>query len=889
MKAEPETSRREGRKGGVGALRLCVLLVMTAAFIAAPTAQALASPSLKVNVSGSGSGEIVTGTPTGSGWAGTPPMACAYDGSSQSGTCLNTPEESAAGKYREWLVAKPAPGSEFGGWVAQRGEEFNEIEFGCAAGTCKGFTENCPATSNTVTGPAPKLECGFSSVESGESNEWEVQATFCAEGMAIEKPIKNEWWEEIETQLVGCAPKPTPEPEGGLPDGRKYEQISPPSILEKNGNPLMGDEANVLAAAPDGSASTFYAVTGATETESARQYPVYISRRGVTNWAPEGVYPPSELGNKLLTLGYTRDLSGTYSVAYTIGGKAGLYLREEGGRLVTITENLELTGGGKGAENTRVAAESENGNVVMFESVAKLTPTAIAGVSNVYVWNKSSGEIRLVDVLPEENREAKTPADGAYAGPWDWKNELEESEQDLEGGAKRKYYTEHALSENGERAFFTTAGLHAGSHQIYMRTNPFKPSATTTLVSQSARTVVDPNGPKSADFLEATSDGKFVFFKSAAKLTDDATTGEFDEGSDLYRYDVETKALEDLTPLTEAEGGARVAGLAGASKDGSYVYFVARGVLAAGAQGGKYNLYVWHEGQPIEFVATLREERKPDEEVWLGTRFTLNGRAQRQARVSEDGRTLVFASTAKVPGTTANGEPQIFRYTYEDGHVECISCSPAGPTEGTAALQSFPTTVIKPTFQTSRMTRNMTPDGQRVFFQTTAALIQGDKNEVADVYEWEADGKGTCESINQNGGCLYLISTGTSSEPAYFSDASVSGDDVFFFTTQSLVGQDTDNLSDAYDARVDGGLTAQSPGTVFPCETGLACRGPSVAIPGVTSAGSSTFNGPENPSPTSCKQGSVRKGEECVKKAKKHKKKQKHKKPKHGHQNGGQR
>ena len=61
-----------------------------------------------------------------------------------------------------------------------------------------------------------------------------------------------------------------------------------------------------------------------------------------------------------------------------------------------------------------------------------------------------------------------------------------------------------------------------------------------------------------------------------------------------------------------------------------------------------------------------------------------------------------------------------------------------------------------------------------------------------------------------NGGCLYLISTGESAEPSYFGDASANGDDVFFFTRQSLVGQDRDENYDIYDARIDGGIAAQN-------------------------------------------------------------------------------
>lgn len=665
-------------------------------------------------------------------------------------------------------------------------------------------------------------------------------------------------------------------PSAGLPDGRAYEQITPPGIVEKNGNPLAGDELNVLAAAADGSASTYYAVTGAGETESAKQYPIYIATRGTVNWASEGVNPPSSLGNRLTVLGYTENLTGTYSAAYSLGGEGGIYLREAGGRVLAIASGLESTD--RASELSAIAAESKGGGAVIFETPAAIPGTsAIAGVNNVYVWDKSSGEIKLVDVLPGNI----TPSAGAFAGPWDWLNE--EIEVGV-GGSRQKYYTESTLSEDGSRAFFTTAD----THQIYLRTDPLSPLATTTLVSESKRTVVDPNGPKPADFLGATPDGAFVYFKSAAKLTNDATTGEFDEGSDLYRYEVGTGDLEDLTPLTETENGARVFGLAGSSKDGSFVYFVAAGVLAPGAVEGEHNLYLWHEGQ-VKLVAVLAGGR-PDEEIWYGTRFKLSVRAQRQARVSEDGRAMIFASKAEVPGTIAIGETQIFRYTFGNEHVECISCNPSGViTEGPAALQSIPRPFIAPLTKTSRMTRNMSPDGQRVFFQTTEALVAGDTNEVADVYEWEADGTGSCTSSSQNGGCLYLISTGTSPEPSYFSDASVSGDDVFFFTTQSLVGQDTDDLSDAYDARVGGGLSAQNPIPVVLCETGQACRGQVTSAPAGTSPGTASLVGPENQKPVRCKKGFVRKGERCVRKSKKknNKKSQRHK-TKGGHKNGGQ-
>ena len=114
------------------------------------------------------------------------------------------------------------------------------------------------------------------------------------------------------------------------------------------------------------------------------------------------------------------------------------------------------------------------------------------------------------------------------------------------------------------------------------------------------------------------------------------------------------------------------------------------------------------------------------------------------------------------------------------------------------------------------MTRNLSEDGSRVFFQTQEALVPQDKNGQTDVYEWEREGAGSCEHASasfsaSNGGCLYLISTGESDKPSYFGDASANGSNVFFFTRQSLVGQDRDENYDIYDARIDGGIAAQNP------------------------------------------------------------------------------
>jgi len=136
-----------------------------------------------------------------------------------------------------------------------------------------------------------------------------------------------------------------------------------------------------------------------------------------------------------------------------------------------------------------------------------------------------------------------------------------------------------------------------------------------------------------------------------------------------------------------------------------------------------------------------------------------------------------------------------------------------------------------------------------------------------DVYEWEAQGTGSCEAPRAvaEGGCLYLLSTGQDEYPAQLADASADGSDAYFFARSRLVGQDEDQLLDVYDARVLGGLAAQNqPPPPVPCEA-EGCKGPASARPEPSSPGSAAFLGPGNPAPR-CGRGKVRRRGRCVKK-----------------------
>jgi hypothetical protein len=151
-------------------------------------------------------------------------------------------------------------------------------------------------------------------------------------------------------------------------------------------------------------------------------------------------------------------------------------------------------------------------------------------------------------------------------------------------------------------------------------------------------------------------------------------------------------------------------------------------------------------------------------------------------------------------------------------------------------------------FQPSRA---LSDGGTRLFFESFDALLPGDTNGKADIYEWERPGTGTCDAQDadyfaQNGGCLALISSGASSEDSGFVDADADGSDVFFETQSSLVGSDT-GLIDIYDARVGGGFEQDPPPE--PLCAGDACQ-PLADQPGFQTPSSSTFRGPGNPEGT---------------------------------------
>jgi hypothetical protein len=260
--------------------------------------------------------------------------------------------------------------------------------------------------------------------------------------------------------------------------------------------------------------------------------------------------------------------------------------------------------------------------------------------------------------------------------------------------------------------------------------------------------------------------------------------------------------------------------------------------------------------------------------------------------VTASGETVLFASRRSLTGynnglrscggATTNACSELYRYRPGPeggvGRLMCVSCDPKRetPPVGDALLTGAGDG--NSDHAEVALTRNLSENGQRIFFDTPDALVAADTDTGAspgcdeaatgcDVYEWEAPasqaevekGEDGCTSKSSSfyadeEGCLYLISSGTSNRESYFGNASANGDDVFFFTSQRLAASDDDETYDVYDARVDGGACGVEgfpecvvpPKERTPCTSAETCKPPPSEPPAESFPATAAFNGPGN-------------------------------------------
>jgi hypothetical protein len=309
--------------------------------------------------------------------------------------------------------------------------------------------------------------------------------------------------------------------------------------------------------------------------------------------------------------------------------------------------------------------------------------------------------------------------------------------------------------------------------------------------------------------------GSRVFFTTTQQLVN----GDTDQTNDLYECDIPpgtpapVGTANPCASLSEVSGAAidaNVENVVNVSEDGSRVYFVATGVLAANLGtndaapvAGDNNLYVWekdaaHPSGQTTFVAKLQSN-------------DISG-----AQSTAEGRYLVFDTANRLVPSDTDEAPDVYRYAADTGELLRLSTDASGTggnLTGFNAKLPFPVS--------NRLHAAMTDNGSTVVFETSEALSPADTDGVPDVYEWH---EGQVSLISNDEGFLIGISS--------------SGQDIFF-ETGPLASDGT--VGDIVDARVEGG---------FPVTTPVSCSGetcqdtlaPQPQAPGMSA--SAAFNGP---------------------------------------------
>jgi len=376
-------------------------------------------------------------------------------------------------------------------------------------------------------------------------------------------------------------------------------------------------------------------------------------------------------------------------------------------------------------------------------------------------------------------------------------------------------------------------------------------------------------------FQGASTDLSRAFFTDSAKLT--KASGH----SDLYVCELTTEtgapkcAVRDLTPVPApghpgAGDDAGVSHVLGMSADGTYVYFVAEGVLAAGATPGE-NVYLAHEREgswSTTFIASTSGLIDP------GVLYeTACQTSECVAAASSDGRWLAFSTAKSLTGydnrdaKTGLPDSEVYLYDATTGRLACASCSPGGarPIDPSFVPRSFHVAENSinengEVLLNGGDSRSLSLfDSGRLFFDSGDALVPEDTNRNVDVYEYEPEGVGGCTASDATfnpatGACVGLVSSGRAAGESVFLEASASASDVFFSTSERLVGKDTDTSVDVYDAHECSSASpcASEASALEECASAAACRPAPVPLPSIFGPPSSaTFAGPGNILPES--------------------------------------
>jgi DNA-binding beta-propeller fold protein YncE len=685
--------------------------------------------------------------------------------------------------------------------------------------------------------------------------------------------------------------------EFALPDGRVWERVTPG---EKHGAGLIaiGKEGGAdIQAAEDGSAITYGATAPFATNPAGGRAPevtqVFSSRAAPGSWSTQDISTPHEEGAAELAVGHSAEYK-LFSSELTLGlfepvgdtplpplpadSQRTMYLRTTSGAYVPLLDSSDVRSGVEYGQSVGFVTGTPDMSHIVLQSGVQLTSTPAAESGNLYEW--SNGGLALASVLPDGKPISAGLGDRGGPTSGDVRN---------------------AISTSGSRLVFEANG------HSYLRDT----ASEQTVQIDAAQGTSEPESAQSVYQTANTQDTR-IFFTSPRQLTAGSGGGGETGDPDLYEFEVTSGEgqplagrLTDLTIDDNSGEQADVRGVIGASEDGTSVYFVANGVLGDSAKSVAPGDC---ESTPEVFTQTCNlyvDRYDEDRGVWESPRFiaTLSGADSPSwgenssdldtmtSRVSPNGRYLAFMSERSLTGyenrDAASGvrDEEVYLYDAESGRLACASCDPTGARPNgifsggeyqehlviyTRGLWSdrwvagnVPGWTTKDLSSSIYQSRYLSNSG-RLFFDSSDTLVPADVNGQEDVYEYEPAGIGSCQAPGygrsasvvfdaSTGGCVGLISAGTSAEESAFLDASESGGDVFFLTKSRLLPTDLDSSLDIYDAHECTTSSPCAPSAALappPCATGDACKPAPSPQPTIYGAPSSeTFAGAGNVAP----------------------------------------
>jgi hypothetical protein len=598
-----------------------------------------------------------------------------------------------------------------------------------------------------------------------------------------------------------------------LPDDRGWELVSP---LDKGGGAIQGPGQNFNGdldqAAAQGGIFTYSASTAFGEAQGAPPASQYVATRTANGWTGQNISTPLQAG------AYGEEPDGVpYRLFSQDFGKALLYggacFREEA-ECAAANPPLPGSGAPPGYANYYLRSTATASFEALLEQ-ADVDESAV-GARDLRV-SVAAATPDLAHTVLSSCAALTADATEAPLGPGRCDPDLPNLyEWSATGLALVNLLPGDAVGTPGAEIAASLGAISADGARVY-----WQAGGNLYLREGGQTKQVDLAQGGGGSFETASADGSVAYFS---------------KGAHLYRYLAVSEATVDLTPA-----GA-MAGVLGASADGSRVYY---------QDGG--GLRLWSEGATTTIA--------PGAAALPGNYPPATG----AARVSADGTHLAFLSAATLTDYDNSGATEAYLYGPPVGGgapvLLCASCNPTGErAQGSASLAGAPPNGTSPTPYKPRV---LSADATRLFFESSDDLVVQDTNSRPDVYQWEAQGAAGCQRAS---GCVSLLSSGRSPGGAGFLDASADGSDVFFLTDASLVAADPGSI-DVYDARVGGGF-AEAPKPI-PCVADACQALP--AAPDDPTPGTLVSN-PGNPPLHIVKQGQKKKKGK-KKKGKKHRQK----------------